>query len=197
MNKSFLLLPLILFVLSGFRFADGEDTLAEQFITPLTVVRSDSLEMTSTPERNYFYFSDNVTITGKNLLVKCDNLEVTASRSGEAEATIGRIGVIKKFVAIGSVVIYQAGRAALAGRAELLPAEDKIILTDSPRILDRKAVVSGWRITLLKGNRTAIVENNPDDSGENRPTVFLDALPNMGFDSDDNENADFEERESE
>ena len=197
MNKLFLLLALIPCILSGFRVADGEETTADQYISPLTVVRSESLKMTSTPELNYFYFSDNVTIIGNNLLVKCDNLEVTASRSGEAEATIGRIGVIKKFVAIGSVVIYQAGRAALAGRAELLPAEDKIILTDSPRILDRKAVVSGWRITLLKGNRTAIVENNPDDSGENRPTVFLDALPNMGFDSDDNENADFEERESE
>ncbi len=197
MNKLFLLLALIPCILSGFRIADGEETIADQFISPLTVVRSDSLEMTSTPELNYFYFSDNVTIIGNNLLVKCDNLEVTASRSGEAEATIGRIGVIKKIVAIGTVEIYQAGRAALAGRAELFPAEDKIILTDSPQILDRKATVSGWRITLLKGNRTAIVENNPDDTGGGRPTVVLDALPNLGFDDDENENADTEERESE
>ncbi len=195
MNKLFLLLALIPCILSGFRIADGEETTADQYISPLTVVRSESLKMTSTPELNYFYFSDNVTITGNNLLVKCDNLEVTASRSGEAEATIGRIGVIKKIVAIGSVEIFQAGRAALAGRAELLPAEDKIILTDSPQILDRKATVSGWRITLLKGNRTAIVENNPDDIGGSRPTVVLDALPNLGF--DENKNADTEERESE
>ncbi len=195
MNKLFLLLALIPCILSGFRIADGEETTADQYISPLTVVRSESLKMTSTPELNYFYFSDNVTITGNNLLVKCDNLEVTASRSGEAEATIGRIGVIKKIVAIGSVEIFQAGRAALAGRAELLPAEDKIILTDSPQILDRKATVSGWRITLLKGNRTVIVENNPDDIGGSRPTVVLDALPNLGF--DENENADTEERESE
>ena len=195
MNKLFLLLALIPCILSGFRIADGEETTADQYISPLTVVRSESLKMTSTPELNYFYFSDNVTIIGNNLLVKCDNLEVTASRSGEAEATIGRIGVIKKIVAIGSVEIFQAGRAALAGRAELLPAEDKIILTDSPQILDRKATVSGWRITLLKGNRTVIVENNPDDIGGSRPTVVLDALPNLGF--DENENADTEERESE
>ncbi len=195
MNKLFLLLALIPCILSGFRITDGEKTIADQYISPLTVVRSESLKMTSTPELNYFYFSENVTITGNNLLVKCDNLEVTANRSGEAEATIGRIGVIKKIVALGSVEIFQAGRAALAGRAELLPAEDKIILTDSPQILDRKATVSGWRITLLKGNRTAIVENNPDDTGGSRPTVVLDALPNLGF--DDNENADTEERESE
>ncbi len=195
MNKLFLLLALIPCILSGFRIADGEETTADQYISPLTVVRSESLKMTSTPELNYFYFSDNVTITGNNLLVKCDNLEVTASRSGEAEATIGRIGVIKKIVAIGSVEIFQAGRAALAGRAELLPAEDKIILTDSPQILDRKTTVSGWRITLMKGNRTAIVENNPDGTGGSRPTVVLDALPNLGFDED--ENADTEERESE
>ena len=197
MNKLFLLLALIPCILSGFRIADGEETTADQYISPLTVVRSESLKMTSTPELNYFYFSDNVTITGNNLLVKCDNLEVTASRSGEAEATIGRIGVIKKIVAIGSVEIFQAGRAALAGRAELLPAEGKIILTDSPQILDRKTTVSGWRITLMKGNRTAIVENNPDGTGGSRPTVVLDALPNLGFDDDENENADTEERESE
>ena len=186
-------MALISYISSGFRIADGEEIIADQFISPLTVVRSESLEITSTPELNYFYFSDNVTITGNNLLVKCDNLEVTASRSGEAEATIGRIGVIKKIVAIGSVEIFQAGRAALAGRAELLPAEDKIILTDSPQILDRKATVSGWRITLLKGNRTAIVENNPDGTSGSRPTVVLDALPNLGFDEDKNENADTEE----
>lgn len=197
MNKLFLLLALVSCILFSFRIANGEETISDQFISPLTVVRSESLEMTSTPELNYFYFSNNVTITGNNLLVKCDNLEVTASRSGEAEATIGRIGVIKKIVAIGSVEIFQAGRAALAGRAELLPAEDKIILTDSPQILDRKATVSGWRITLLKGNRTAIVENNPDGTDGSRPTVVLDALPNLGFDDDKNENADTEEIEPE
>ena len=197
MNKLFLLLVLISCILLSFRIANGEETISDQFISPLTVVRSESLEMTSTPELNYFYFSNNVTITGNNLLVKCDNIEVTASRSVEAEATIGRIGVIKKIVAIGSVEIFQAGRAALAGRAELLPAEDKIILTDSPQILDRKATVSGWRITLLKGNRTAIVENNPDGTDGSRPTVVLDALPNLGFDDDKNENADTEEIEPE
>ena len=197
MNKLFFLLVLISCILFSFRIANGVETISDQFISPLTVVRSESLEMTSTPELNYFYFSNNVTITGNNLLVKCDNLEVTANRSGEAEATIGRIGVIKKIIAIGSVEIFQAGRAALAGRAELLPAEDKIILTDSPQILDRKATVSGWRITLLKGNRTAIVENNPDGTDGSRPTVVLDALPNLGFDDDKNENADTEEIESE
>ena len=194
MNKLFLFLYIILHVSLNVCVADDEEVIANQLV-PLTVVRSESLEMTSNSQHNYFYFTDNVTINGNNLLVKCDNLEVTASRSGEADATIGRIGVIKKIIAIGSVEILQAGRAALAGRAELLPAEDKIILTDSPKILDRKAVVSGWRITLIKGKRTAIVENNPDDNEGHRPTVVLDALPDFGFDN--NVNSDSEKRETE
>ena len=190
MNKSLLSLALLPCIFTGFRMGESENAKTDPLILPLTVVRSESLEMKSTPVENFFYFSDNVTITGNNLLVKCDNLEVIASRTGDAEATIGQIGVIKKIVAIGSVEIYQAGRAAIAGRAELLPDENKIILTDSPRILDKKAVVSGWRITLLKGKRMAIVENNPGADSEDRPTVVLDALPDLGFKKEEKEDAE-------
>lgn len=185
MNKSILLLALLPCILSGLRIATSDETITNPMLPPLTVVRSESLEMKSTPEQNFFYFTDKVTITGNNLLVKCDNLEVISSRSGEAEATIGQIGVIKKIVATGSVQIYQAGRAAIAGRAELFPVKNEIVLTDSPSILDQKAVVSGWRITLLKGERKAIVERNPDATSDERPTVILDALPNLGFNKDE------------
>ena len=99
MNKLFLFLYIILHVSLNVCVADEEEVIANQLV-PLTVVRSESLEMTSNSQHNYFYFTDNVTINGNNLLVKCDNLEVTASRSGEADATIGRIGVIKKIIAI-------------------------------------------------------------------------------------------------
>ncbi len=182
-------IPLLIF---GYNSVKGDEIKSEEGYPPMTWVNSESLEMKSTPEQNLFYFSGNVRIIGNNLLVKCDYLEVTTNRTGDAEATIGQIGIIKKIIAIGSVEIFQAGRAATAGHAELLPDDNMIVLTDSPQIIDQKATVSGWRITLMKGKRMAIVESNPDDLSDGRPTVVLDALPDLGFSDENEENAENE-----
>lgn len=182
-------IPLLIF---GYNSVKGDEIKSEEGYPPMTWVNSESLEMKSTPEQNLFYFSGNVRIIGNNLLVKCDYLEVTTNRTGDAEATIGQIGIIKKIIAIGSVKIFQAGRAATAGHAELLPDDNMIVLTDSPQIIDQKATVSGWRITLMKGKRMAIVESNPDDLSDGRPTVVLDALPDLGFSDENEENAENE-----
>ena len=152
-----------------------------------TVIRSDSLVMKSQPKRNHFHFEGKVRVEGTNLTLECDQLEIVALREAgfdQSDATIGEFGTIQNIIAKGDVVIRQAGRRAEAGRAEVFPNEGKVILTDSPRVVNGQGEVSGWRITLLKDERRASVEADPNNN-ENRPTVRLSKLPDLGFEPED------------
>lgn len=163
---------------------------------PKTVIQSDSLEMRSGQVKDYFFFRDDVRVEGTNLIVTCDLLEVVARREGvddDSDATFGQLGTIESIIATGNVEIRQSGRRAEAGRAQVLPHEGRVVLTDGPRVYDGQGEVSGWRITLLRDERRALVETNPD-LAEDRATVILRELPNLGYKGDETvESAEQEE----
>lgn len=147
-----------------------------------TDIVSDRLEMVSREDHNVFIFHDRVRVTsGDNLLITCQRLEVTAQRQGDPESTIGDFGAIELIVATGDVAIIVSGRQAYAGRAEVIPAQGRVVMTESPRIVDGDTEVSGWRITLLREEKKALVEMDPE--GEERPTVSLGDLPEFDFDA--------------
>ncbi len=152
-------------------FDDGDS------LPPETVISSDRLEMDNDGDKSFFLFSDNVKLTGNNLIVTCDRLEIHADRTGDLDANIGQIGGIRQILAIGNVSISQEGRVARAGRAEVLPGEDKIVLTENPIVTDTQGTVSGERMTFYRGDRRAVVE-----SGASGPArVTLPAMPDLGF----------------
>ena len=55
-----------------------------------TVIESGSAEMVSTDKETTFTFRNGVTVTGTNLKLTCDHLEVIARRSGDPSATFGK-----------------------------------------------------------------------------------------------------------
>ncbi len=155
-----------------------------------TVIVSDHLQMKSTEDKNYFYFDQNVQVEATNLVVKSDRMEIIALRENQEndpDATVGEIGAIESIVATGNVEIFQTGRIAYAGRAEVLPREGKVVLSDSPRVVDGETEISGWQIVLNKGERQVTVLPNPDkqasEADRERPTITLGggALPDLGF----------------
>ncbi len=149
---------------------------------PRTVVDSDALVMNATDGQNFFYFTGNVRVTGTNLTVTCERLDVVTTRKeDDTEAVIGQLTAIESIVASGKVEIFQGDRQITAGRAVLNPREGRVVLTDNPKIIDQDVEVSGWRITLLKGERKALVEANPEQGQGGRPTVMLDSLPDLGY----------------
>lgn len=157
---------------------------------PATVIESDYLELESGAERNLFIFRDNVTVFGNNLVVSCDYMEVIAARedagSADPDATMGKIGAIEKITAVGNVIILQEGRKAYAGRAEVIPAEEKVVLLDGPRVVDAGIVVTGCRMLLLKSERRAqVLPCEGEGAGPNvsrqRPTVTLAPLEDLGY----------------
>lgn len=159
--------------------AKGEVSLAPQ----PTEITSDSLELVGGDAENKFYFTDNVKITGTNLLATCDYMEVTAARSGPTDKTVGQMGAIQLILMKGNVVIEQAGRTATAGQAEILPNEDKVILTDNPVVKDSQGTVTGFRMELLKGERKAKVFGDPNDPSGGRTRVQLPGFQDLGFEN--------------
>jgi lipopolysaccharide export system protein LptA len=155
--------------------------LAAQEIQP-TVVVSEQLDMRSTDTFTTFVFTKNVVVTGTNLKLTCDRLEVVSTRMGDPTATIGKQGRFKSLIAEGRVYIVQSDREAACGRAEVLPDDDKIILTDHPVVKDlaNGATATGPKMVLFRGERRAVIEGV-----ESEPTrIILPAIKDLGFEKE-------------
>lgn len=131
--------------------------------TPLqnTVVECDGrAEMVSTDAETTITFRDNVRVTGTNLRLTCDYLEMVVVRSGDKADTFGKLEKFRSMLATGNVRIIQGDREAACGRAQVLPGEDKVVLTDHPVVVDHDqgTRAEGKAITMLRAQRQVIVE---------------------------------------
>lgn len=125
-----------------------------------TELRSEKLEMTSTDDETRAICTGSVLLTGENLRITCDRLEIVASRIGDKAAVVATLERFKYLLATGHVRIVQGDREATCGRAEVLPREEKLILTEDPIVADHSNdfVAAGKKITLLRGQREVLVE---------------------------------------
>lgn len=136
-----------------------------QIINPLapqdTVLSADDLDMRSTATETTAVCTGNVVLEGTNLKITCDRLEIIASRLGDRDATIGEFKGFKYLLATGNVRLVQGDREATCGRTEVLPQQDRVILSEDPVLIDRSsdAIVKGSKITLFRGERRVKVEN--------------------------------------
>ena len=121
-----------------------------------------------------------ITIKTDTLLVTCDDAEILSSRKeGETDfGTSSSIGSIDYILAKGNVEITQAGSKALAGKAEIFPAERRLVLEDNPRIVDQYGIVSGYRIVFLQGERRIKIESGEE---QQRSHIKLTDVEDIGF----------------
>jgi len=120
-----------------------------------TVIESEQFDWRSTDKETTSVFTGRVVVTGTNLRLTCERLEIVALRKGDPGATIGKIEGFKSLVATGNVRIIQGDREAACGRAEVLPGDDKIILTGQPVVVDH-SVNWNWtgdELEMLRGDR--------------------------------------------
>ncbi len=141
-----------------------------------TTVTSDRLEAHNTGADGHYVFVGHVHIIGTNLEIFCDRLEIfTENKEGtDKDSALTESGVVRRVLATGSVSISQQGRKATCGTVEILPLEDRIILTDNPIVSDIAMGVT------MKGTRMTYHRNERDIEVEN-PEVVGPALPNLGF----------------
>jgi lipopolysaccharide export system protein LptA len=122
---------------------------------PDTVIVSQSLDMRSTDTETISVFTGNVVVTGNDLRITCDRLEVVSIRIGDKTDTIGRQDKFKSLLATGHVHIVQEDREASCGQAQVLPRDDKVILTENPVVIDHSnnSIATGEPLVLLRGER--------------------------------------------
>ncbi len=145
-----------------------------------TIITSDRFDMVSTDKETTFTYLDNVVVSATNLKLTCDKLVVIARRSGDPKATVGKQEKLRAPLATGRVRLVQDDREATCARAEVLPDDDKVILTGSPVI---RGLKDGWsqtgeKMILHRGERRAEVVGE----GSNRPQTTLPALKDLGYD---------------
>src|SRR5436190_23839353 len=101
--------------------------LAQSATPQNTVIESDGPgDMTSTDNETKITFRDNVRVTGTNMKLTCDYLEVVVIRSGDKSATLGKLDKFRSLLAKGNVRLVQGDREAACGRADVLPGEEKV-----------------------------------------------------------------------
>jgi hypothetical protein len=153
--------------------------LSAEEVEPIpTVVESDGrAEMVSTDKETTITFRDNVRVTGTGIRMTCDYLQVVVVRGGDPAATLGKIEKFRSMLATGNVRVIQSDREAACGRAEVLPDQDKIILSDRPVIVFHAegARQSGKTITMYAGQRKVEIDE---------PVSTLPPIKDLGYDKD-------------
>lgn len=140
-----------------------------------TVVTSQVLRMIEETDHTLFRFTEAVQVEATNLRATSERLDVIAREAPDS----GRGGAaslqLERIEAHGDVVIAQTGRTSTAETAFILPEEGKVVLEGDAVVNDERGRVSGHRMTLLQGQRRAIVEGG--GSGDGRARITLPALP--------------------
>ncbi len=169
-------------------FVRAQTAPAPVTVTPVeTVITSQKANIWSNEAgtESYGIFTGNVVITGTNLRITCDRLDITAegqnspAPASAAKAKAGTADNVEKFktiVAQGRVQIIQGEREANCERAEVFPREGKIILTGKPVVIDRGngSGVTGEPLVLLKNERRVF--------GDNVRITFPPINTDLGFD---------------
>jgi len=143
-----------------------------------TVITSEGeAEMISTDTEATITFRNKVVVTGTDLKMNCDFLQVVVKKKGDKSATFGTMDKFRSMLATGNVLVVQGEREAACGRAEVLPEQDRIILTENPVVVDhdQKTRMAGEKITILSGQRNVIVE---------KPILTGPPVKDLGFDKD-------------
>jgi lipopolysaccharide export system protein LptA len=132
-------------------------------------------EMVSTDTETKITFRDNVRVTGTNMRLTCDYLEVVVIRTGDKSATLGKLDKFRSMLATGNVHMIQGDREAACGRAEVLPEQEKVILSETPVVVDRdqNTRIAGEKITMLRGQRKVEVE---------KPVLTAPPIKDLGVD---------------
>lgn len=154
-----------------FAFLFSTHLLQGETVNPV-IVTSDTLKINGKKDTRIFFFSGNVSLNSAEMQATCDSISIhsTSSHTEEKHPPLSSFGDIQHIIAKGNVVITEPTRTATAGHAEIIPAEEMMILTENPTIKDKDGIVNGYRIILKQNEQKAIVEGSPDG---HRPTVTL------------------------
>ena len=146
--------------LAGFLVACGPRVFAADAAPQKTSLDCDHAEMWSVGAETRGICTGSVTLIGTDLKITCDRLEFAALGIGDKNSTLPTLEKFQSLLATGHVVIVQGDREATCGRAEVLPREDRVVLTENPVVIDHGSDLTntGDEIVLDHRDRRVIVK---------------------------------------
>jgi lipopolysaccharide export system protein LptA len=121
-----------------------------------TVVTSDQYKFDM--KNHEGVFTGNVVMTGADFKMK----------SREMYVYFDDKNAVKRMVSRGDVEIEQPERQTKAGQAEYFADDNKIILTESPQVIENQKAVTGTTITMYRNT------NKMDVDGHSRVLIYND-----------------------
>lgn len=150
-----------------------------------TVIEAERSRSETNDGKSYLIFSGSVKLTATNLVITCNQLEVfakTKENEEDEEAAIGAFSSIQQIIATGNVRVVQEERTATAGRLEVLPNEEVIILTDDPMLFQDGNTAGGKGTELTFHSGKGRVEWT--GGADNKVTFTGPPIQDLGFEDD-------------
>jgi len=140
-----------------------------------TIIISDRQALIEGADKDRYFFDSNVVVTGSDMNATCEKIEVIMKDNlGKSTKEISQI------IATEKVKITQGTKEAHAGRADIFPAEEMLVLSESPYVLnkDNNTKAVGHRMTYRKGKKGISIEGLSEDKAQTqtkykRPTIIL------------------------
>jgi hypothetical protein len=147
-----------------------------------THIRAQKLELRNVGNDTITLLTGSVEVTSVNLHLTCDRLEIVSVRvDADAGDLVAKENRFKSLIATGRVRIVQpeSRREATCGRAEILPGEGRITLTDRPILVDRDE--KGDPIRTLAGASMRLFKDESRVEVD-LPDIAATRIPDLGFD---------------
>ena len=147
-----------------------------------THIRAQKLELRNVGKDTITLLTGSVEVTSVNLHLTCDRLEIVSLRvDAQAGDLVANENKFKSLLATGRVRIVQpeSRREATAGRAEILPGEGRITLTDQPILVDRDE--NGEPMRTMKASSMRLFKDESRVEVD-LPEISTTRIPDLGFD---------------
>lgn len=161
MKQTLLLLALVTWSLAPLHAQTAAKPAADAKASTPTVVTSDVYKMDMPGKQGVF--TGNVVVTSTDFKLKAREMQVFFDEGNK----------IKRMIARGNVEIESADRQTKSGQAEYIIAENKLILTESPQVMQNRNTVTGTTITIYRDtnrmdvdgrSRVLLYESGPTDA---------------------------------
>jgi lipopolysaccharide export system protein LptA len=122
----------------------------------------------------------NMTVEADHLDAEFDSPAPASANvtAGDEVAVVSQLGKLNHLAMTGNVTIWQDGLTTTTPRAEILPAQNEILLSGGPQVVDTQssAVMNGDRITISRDGQSASVRG----SAEHPAKLHLPTMPGLG-----------------
>ena len=136
-----------------------------------TVINSDHMQADYVS--NVGTFEGNVVVLDPRLSLRSDKMTVFFGGTNNiVNGVTNQVRSIQRIVSTGAVEIHLDQKKATCDQADYTAADDKAILTGSPKVETPDRVVTGRKITIWHGKEKMDVESDVTDTNRTRLIIY-------------------------